>query len=99
MSDILTLAKKMERALRNGTGFNVTADEMLVLSEIGVIDRVHGAKLEELKARCPVKRVPTRAATTGSTSAGTEHRPMSGRSPATSPEAGRSFIEALGFGT
>jgi hypothetical protein len=97
MGDVLTLAKKMERALRNGTGFNVTLDEMLAMSEIGVIDTVHAAKLRELQARCPAKaNIPT--ATIGSTNGETASPPTSGKSPHIDPTAARSFIAALSAG-
>lgn len=92
MGDVLTLAKKMERALRNGTGFNVTVDEMLAMSEIGVLDAVHTAKLRELQARCPAKPALTSSETGGSTSAGTANL-RSGKLPPI--EAGRSYIAAL----
>jgi hypothetical protein len=58
MGDVLSLAKKMERALRNGTGFNVSSEEMAVLAGLGVIQTVTQRKIEELQARCPVKIAP-----------------------------------------
>ncbi len=97
MSDIFTLAKKMERAARNGTGFNVTADEMRLLLAGGGYELVQSIKTKELQAKWRGAE-STQSETTGSTSDVTARRPMSGRSRPTSPEADRSFIAALRLG-
>lgn len=99
MSDILTLAKKMERALRNGTGFKVTPEEVSALLGIGVLERIHSAKFEELKARCPAKTANTQSENTGSTSAATERPRVSTRLPATPRNHDQTYIAALGLGT
>lgn len=48
MPETLTLAKKMERALRNGTGFKVADDELPILMRLGVFDTVGAEKIKEL---------------------------------------------------
>lgn len=94
MGDILTIAKKMERALRLGTGFNATEEELLALVEGGIFERVHSLKVQELQAKC-LGRKNTPSAIFGSTSEETGSRPTSGRSPATIPPLDRSSIAAL----
>jgi len=65
---VLSLAKKMERALRNGTGFTVTVDEMLCLSDMGVLGTIQTEKLRELQASCPARTVRTSSGNIGSNS-------------------------------
>jgi len=92
---VLSLAKKMERALRNGTGFTVTVDEMLCLSDMGVLGTIQTEKLRELQASCPAKRMSTGSATTGSPNAEMGAQRAYGRSPAMTPPLDRSAIAAL----
>ena len=77
MGDILSLAKKLERAMRNGTGFNVTSDEVSALIEDDIVDAVYAAKLKRLKARCPGKLANTSSEIIGSTSGATALPPIS----------------------
>ena len=98
MGDVLSLAKKMERALRNGTGFNVSSDEIGVLAELGIFQTVTQKKIEELQARCPVKIAPTSSETSGSTNDATANHLMSGRPLPTGKEVARSYISALSAG-
>jgi hypothetical protein len=98
VGDILSLAKKLERAMRNGTGFNVTPEEVSALVQDDIVDVVYAAKLRRLKEQCPARIAPTSSENTGSTRGGTASRPA-GRSQPTSPEADRSYIARLGFGT
>ena len=92
---VLSLAKKMERALRNGTGFTVSVDEMLCLSDMGVLGTIQSEKLRELQASCPARTVRTSSGTIGSTNAETSAPKAFGRSPATTPPLDRSAIAAL----
>ena len=94
MGDILSLAKKLERAMRNGTGFNVTSEEVAALVEDDIVDAVYAAKLKRLKARCPAKAAPTSSENIGSTSAATASHP-SGKQPPIRGEAAKSYIAAL----
>jgi hypothetical protein len=97
MGDILSLAKKLERAMRNRTGFNVTLDELDAMVEDDVVDGIYAAKLKRLKSQCHAKPALTLSETSGSTSVGMGSRP-SGRSQPISPEAANTYISALGFG-
>ena len=97
--DILTLARKLERAMRNRTGFSITLDELDAMIEEDAVDGIYAAKLRRLKALCPAKQAPTSSAITGSTSAGTGSRRMSGRSPDTRKPLDLSSIAALGSRT
>ncbi len=99
MADILTLINKMERAYRNGTGFNVKPEEIAALyqEEEDVISTMYAAKLRRMKAKCQTTN--TQSGTAGSTSGATAFPPTSGRSPAIPKSLDRPFIEALGLGT
>lgn len=94
MGDIFSLAKKMERAARNGTGFNVTAEEMRLLMAARVYDVIQGVKSEELRSKC-LGAENTRSEITGSTSGETAPPPPSGKSQPISREAAKSYIAAL----
>ena len=95
MGDILSLAKKLERAMRNGTGFNVTTEEVAAMVQDDIVDAVYAAKLRRLKARCPVKTAPMSSENTGLTSAATAPRPTPGKPQPIGPEAAKSYIAAL----
>ena len=94
MGDILSLARKLERAMRNRTGFNVTLDELDAMIEEDAIDGIYAAKLRKLKALCPAKIENTSSEITGSPSVAMAS-PGSTRSHHTSPEAAKSYIAAL----
>lgn len=98
MGDILSLARKLERAMRNRTGFMVTLDELDAMVEDDCVDGIYAAKLRKLKALCPAKQAPTSSENSGSTSGAMARLPKSGRSPPIGPEAAKSYIAALGFG-
>ena len=97
MGDILSLSKKLERAMRNGTGFQITQDEVAAMIEGDVVDAVMTAKLRKLKALCP-GTANTLSANTGSMSDGMENPPASSRFVATPKQLAPSFIKALGVG-
>jgi hypothetical protein len=69
MGDIFSLAKKLERAVRNGSGCSVSADEMRLLVDGGIFGQIHALKVKELEATCLGRAAPTSSETTGSTSA------------------------------
>lgn len=95
MADIFSLARKMERAVRNDTGFNATKEEMRALVEGGIFERVHALKIKELESQCLARPALTSSADSGSTSGATELPPMSGKSPGTPGKIGASGIRAL----
>lgn len=99
MGDILTLAKKLERAMRNQTGFTVSADEVTdVIASSPILDAIYAEKLKELKLQCLAKQAPSNMADTGSTSGGTAPPPISGRSPTTTRKRAPLSIAALSEG-
>lgn len=92
MGDILSLSKKMERAMRNGTGFKVTDEELHAMMDSGAIEVIHSAKLKELQARCPAIMTRTSSANGGSTKGVTANPPTSGKPLDMTPELARSYI-------
>lgn len=98
MGDIASLGRKLERAMRNQTGFNVTLEEMLALIEEGIAADINAAKMRVLQERCRAKLPPSSSAISGSTSDVTAKPPKSGRSPGTRPTLDRSSISALSAG-
>ena len=48
---ILSLAKKLDRALRNGTALKVTPDEVVAMVDEGIAGIIDKAKTRELVAR------------------------------------------------
>lgn len=98
MGDILTLAKKFERAMRNGTGFQITSDEVIAAVEDDVLDAIHAAKLKRLKQQCLGNPVITQSEIIGLASDVTESQRL-GRSPDTPPVHGPTYIARLGLGT
>lgn len=97
MGDIFSLARKMKRAARNGTGTTFTADEMAFMLHVGVFDTISALEVKELQARCPAK-ANSQSEISGSTSGGTVSRPTFGRSPATETNRGPLSIAALSAG-
>ena len=89
MADI---ARKYRRALRNGTGLSLTAEQARALAEIGALDIVTEAENQEL---CPVKPARASTATSGSTSVAMARQPASTRSRGTIPALDRSAIAQL----
>jgi hypothetical protein len=98
MGDILTLAKKLERAMRNDTGFNITRDELHAMAPTPIVDAIHAEKLKELRAKCLGKPVPTPSENGGSTSAATASPRTSGKPQRIGPEAAKSYIAQLSAG-
>lgn len=98
MGDILTLANKLERAMRNGTGFNVTSDEVAALVADDVVDAVYSAKLRKLKEQYSAKPAHTSSTTFDSTRGAAAPPPTFGKPKLTSPEAAMSYIAALSAG-
>jgi hypothetical protein len=95
MGDIFSLARKLERAVRNDTGVNVTKEEMRAMVDGGIFGQIHALKIKELEAKCLARPAHTQSANTGSTSGATALPPMSGRSPDTPVRIGASGIKAL----
>lgn len=95
MGDILSLSKKLERARRNGTGFQVSADEVDTIFENEIADAVFAAKLRKLKSECHAKPARTSSEISGSINGETELHPTLGKSHGTRPVLDRSSIAAL----
>ena len=99
-----TIAHKYRRALKNGTGANLTLAELQLLAHLGALDLVTRAENEELTIWQGVLARTSRG-TTGSTNAATERPSASRRSPqsrATDDRSyldDRSYIKSLGLAT
>lgn len=93
MGDILSLAKKLERAMRNGRGFQITPDEVAAIVECDVANAVMAAKMAKLKALCSAR---------AGAAPSTRERPTQSGPPVqpTAPLNGNpaAFIKALGVG-
>ncbi|KQN02533.1 hypothetical protein ASE82_09360 [Sphingomonas sp. Leaf230] len=50
MDDIFTLTDKLERAMLKGTGFQISATELRVMIDEGIVDVFFAAKLRVLKS-------------------------------------------------
>jgi hypothetical protein len=96
MGDILSLTKKIDRAMMNRTGFAVTREELDAMIEDDLVDAFYAAKLRKLKTLCPAKQARSSSETYGSTSVETASRRSSGRSPDTTAHLDLSSIAALG---
>lgn len=96
MGDILSLAKKLERAMRNGTGFQITADEVAACVESEVANAVMAAKMIKLKAMCAA-RTDTLRKSDEQTIPQRVAKPSASTKPDAAPKAAE-FIKALGVG-
>jgi hypothetical protein len=52
MADFSAIAKKMERAVRNGTGTSFTPEEMQLLLSAGIFDTISALKIKEMRSKC-----------------------------------------------
>jgi hypothetical protein len=86
---VQTIASKYRRALRNGTGMTLTAEQLRDLAEHGLLLMLAQIEAQEL---CPAKKALTGATPTGSTKDAMAN-PPSGKSQSRS--GGQSYIEAL----
>jgi hypothetical protein len=94
MGDILSLSKKVERGLRNHTGFHVTFDELESMIQEDILAGIFAAKLRKLTEPWPSKS-DTKSATTGSRKGETANRLTSGKLPDIPRSLDRSYIAAL----
>ena len=92
---VQSIASKYRRALRNGTGASFTLEQLKELAGHGVLELIARIEAEEL---CPAKTARSSSENIGSTSAGTENRPTSGKSRPTPASRGPLSIEALSEG-
>lgn len=93
-----TIAYKYRRALKNGTGANLTLPELQLLARLGALDLVTRAENEELMYWQEIL-VRSSSGTTGSTNAALGRPPASGGLPQSSATDDRAYIKALGLAT
>lgn len=72
-----SIASRLRRARRNGTGLRIDATDLQTLAQLGIYEILARAEAEEM---CLAK-ANTATAISGSTSDETDDRPTSGRSP------------------
>ncbi|AHE52832.1 hypothetical protein [Sphingomonas sanxanigenens] len=56
MNSVDKIYSKMERALRNRTGAKFTLDELLVMADLGILEKVLIASAQALVADCRASR-------------------------------------------
>lgn len=96
MSEILTLARKLRRALHNNTGMKLSASQVAECITIGWLDSVTQAENEELK--CHARRHPIVSETTGLTSGEMAEVRKSGKFENTTLKLDRQSISVLSNG-
>ena len=91
-----TIAHKYRRALKNGTGANLTLPELQLLARLGALDLVTRAENEELMTWQEIL-ARSSAGTTDSTDTAMERPSTAGRLPQSQATDDRSYIKALGL--
>jgi len=91
MTTVEIIARKFRRALRNGTGLQLTLGQLQELAGYGVLDLIVKIEAQEL---CPPKTFPALSETTGSISNSTASA-LIGKPKAPQPKLNKASLAAL----
>jgi hypothetical protein len=93
-----TIAHKYRRALKNGTGANLTLPELQLLARLGALDLVTRAENEELMNWQEIL-AGSLSGPPGSTTAAIGRPPVSASLPQSQATDDRAYVKALGLAT